>query len=271
MTPPTAKTGETSGSLFPRIRRSLLGGWSAFSALLRFVLPYWPRFLFASLCMFGVAFFTAITTLMIKIVEDEVLPIHRIDPDRYLDFSNILGLLHLAGAPVSSFFSARASGDILSPFAFDALLPFRGMYWHTLIPFLIIGAFLAKSIFSYFRSYHMDYIGNAVIFDIKGGIYNQYLNLSMDFFSRNESGALASRITYDVELVRGAVSGAFSKLVQESMVAISCFVLMAAISPKLTLLSLVGFPFAIIPIVKLGQYLRKAARRIHDIITRYQD
>ncbi len=237
-------------------------------SLLGYIRPYWRRFCVACVCMLGFAFFTAITTLMSKLIVDEVLDINRVDAARYLDFGHGVGLISCCG---ESLLRILTETELLSAWywagTFLILQPHDGIYWYRIMPYMVIVAFFMKSIFAYFRTYNMDYIGNAIVYGIKEKVYDKYMELSYDFFTRNRTGELSSRIIYDVELIRNAAASAFTRLLQETLVSVTCLGIMFYISPKLTIVSLFGLPFALIPIVKLGKFLRKTARRIQEKVS----
>ena len=90
-------------------------------------------------------------------------------------------------------------------------LPFR--FWAA----LILVAYLAKGIGSYFSAYLMTDIGQRVVRDMRNQLFRHILDQSAAFFSRRTTGQLMSRITNDVGQVQQAVSETVGDLLREGL------------------------------------------------------
>jgi ATP-binding cassette, subfamily B, bacterial MsbA len=137
-------------------------------------------------------------------------------------------------------------------------LPFR--FWAT----LIIVTYLVKGIGSYFSAYLMTDIGQRVVRDIRDRLFRHILDQSAAFFSRRTTGQLMSRITNDVSQVQQAVSETIGDLLREGLSAIGYVALMFWFEWRLALVSMVGAPLVIYPLVRLGQRVRRSTRRSQE-------
>jgi ATP-binding cassette, subfamily B, bacterial MsbA len=137
-------------------------------------------------------------------------------------------------------------------------LPFR--FWAA----LIIGTYLLKGIGSYFSAYLMTDIGQRVVRDIRDRLFRHILDQSAAFFSRKTTGQLMSRTTNDVGQVQQAVSETIGDLLREGLSAIGFVVVMFWFEWRLALVSMIGAPLVVYPLVRLGQRVRRSTRRSQE-------
>ena len=154
------------------------------------------------------------------------------------------------GYLVAPIISKVLPGDTGTPFRFWALA--------------IIVAYLAKGFGSYFSTYLMTDIGQRVVRDIRQQLFAHILDQSAAFFSRRTTGQLMSRITNDVGQVQQAVSETVGDILREGLSVIGFAVLMFYYDWKLALVTFVGAPIIVYPLVRLGQRVRRSTRRSQE-------
>jgi ATP-binding cassette, subfamily B, bacterial MsbA len=138
------------------------------------------------------------------------------------------------------------------------------LYWIIGLGSILI---LLREISSFFKSYFMRDVSERVIRDIKDAIYDKLLSLSLDFYSKNPTGKLVSRITYDATLVRDSITTALMDLLDQPIqIAIGLGVIAFIkvwfnISWLLILLSVVLIPAILYPVRLLGKKLKKLSRQ----------
>src|SRR5262245_19787992 len=137
-------------------------------------------------------------------------------------------------------------------------MPFR--FWAA----LIVAAYLAKGIGSYFSTYLMTDVGQRVVRDIRDRLFRHILDQSAAFFSRRTTGQLMSRITNDVNQVQQAVSETIGDLIREGLTALGWVVAMFYYDWKLALVAMTGAPLVLYPLVRLGQRVRRSTRRSQE-------
>jgi ATP-binding cassette, subfamily B, bacterial MsbA len=128
----------------------------------------------------------------------------------------------------------------------------------------IIGAYLAKGLGSYFSTYLMTDIGQRVVRDIRQQLFRHILDQSAAFFSGRTTGQLMSRITNDVGQVQQAVSETVGDLLRESLTVIGFAALMFWYDWKLALVTFIGAPLVVYPLIRLGQRVRRSTRRSQE-------
>jgi len=125
----------------------------------------------------------------------------------------------------------------------------------------ILIAYLGKGVASYFSTYLMTDVGQRVVRDIRDRLFRHILDQSAAFFSQRTTGQLMSRITNDVGQVQQAVSETIGDLIREGFTAVGFVILMFYWDWRLALVTFVGAPLIVYPLVRLGQRVRRSTRR----------
>ena len=108
---------------------------------------------------------------------------------------------------------------------------------------IIIASFLAN-LFRYLVSVILAYIRAHVIKNLRNDIYANLTRLHLGYFTEKRKGDIVSRITNDVQQVEFTVVDSLKVLLQEPLFIIGQFVLLFAISAKLTLYTLLMIPIS---------------------------
>ena len=117
--------------------------------------------------------------------------------------------------------------------------------------------FLLKNIFDYLQSVLTVWVEQAVVRDMRNEVYGHLHELSLSFFHSRRTGALLSRLTNDIALVRGALAAGFSNLIKSGLLLVVCLFWIFWTSWRLALVSLFVVPPSVLLIVWLGKKLRK--------------
>jgi subfamily B ATP-binding cassette protein MsbA len=144
----------------------------------------------------------------------------------------------------------------------DELLP--NQQGLRMIAFSLIGLYFLKGVGSYFSGYLMEDVGQRVVMDVRDQLYGHILGQSVGFFGRNAVGQLLSRVSNDVGQVQRAVSETAGDLARETLALIGYAVILFYIDPGLALVCLTGAPILVYPLVRLGQRIRRTARRSQE-------
>ena len=128
------------------------------------------------------------------------------------------------------------------------------------IPIAVLIIYLLKGLGSYGQTVLMSYIGHRVVADLRYDLYRHIQLQPLSFFTKNPTGTLMSRITYDVNLVRDTVSEAVTSILKDTFTLIALVFVIFYRDWKLALIAMVVFPIAIYPITAFGRKMRKIAR-----------
>jgi subfamily B ATP-binding cassette protein MsbA len=133
----------------------------------------------------------------------------------------------------------------------------------------ILALYVAKGIASYFSTTLVADAGQHAVTDLRNRLYEHVLRQSFAFLGRHTTGSLMSHITNDVEKIQAAVSELAGDLLKEGLTILGLLVVLFYMDWRLALISLVGMPLALHPLVRLGQRLRASnetsLRRWKDI------
>ena len=130
------------------------------------------------------------------------------------------------------------------------------------IPLLIIVLFPIRSAMDFLMVYGLAWVGRSVIRDLRGEVFGHYLALPARYFDQGSSGVLISRLTYNTEQVAEAVSTAIVIALRDSIAILALLVLMARLSPQLTLLIGVVAPVIVLVVGAMSRALRRYSTRI---------
>jgi ATP-binding cassette subfamily B protein len=131
-------------------------------------------------------------------------------------------------------------------------------------PFMAVAlALLAlQAVAFYLRALWFGSIGHQVVAQLRGQLFDSILAKDADFFDRQKSSDLVSRITADCAQIQDALSVKLSVILRYSIQVLVGVVLMALITPRLTVILVIGIPVLIAVSRLFGAALRRASRNL---------
>jgi len=126
-----------------------------------------------------------------------------------------------------------------------------------LIPGIAILVFFLKGAGSFGSEYLMNYIGEKIIRFFRDSLYEKIMDLPISFIHKEKTGALMSRITNDVNIVKGMVSTAVINVFRDFFSVIAFLFVIFYRDWQLALGAFVVLPVAFYPIVLFGRRVRK--------------
>ena len=211
--------------LTPREFARMLAG--PYRDLFPFLRPHLGRFILA--LVFGALFglISGLLPLVLNYVNSQVFPQGRSKADMLND------AMHGNGAGINSVLLVCS-----------------------VIPFI----FILRSLCDYFNSYYMAWVALRVLADIRCKLYTHILSQSLEFFNRERSGNLISRVSNDTRMAQTALTSISSDLVKQPLTVISAFVVLIHLDWKFTIASLFLFPVCMVPIVYYGKKVRRQGK-----------
>jgi ATP-binding cassette subfamily B protein len=125
-------------------------------------------------------------------------------------------------------------------------------------------AVLAAATFA--RYYLVTWLGERIIADIRGAVYNHVIGLSPAFFETMRTGEVLSRLTADTTLIQTVIGSTASVALRNVLMFLGGSVLLVVSSPKLTGLVFALLPVVILPIIIFGRRVRRLSRDSQDRI-----
>lgn len=130
----------------------------------------------------------------------------------------------------------------------------------------VVGLSFLKGVGAYFSGYLMEDVGQRVVMDLRDRLYGHILGQSAGFFARNTVGQLLSRVSNDVGQVQRAVSETAGDLLRESLALVGYAVVLFYLDARLALVCMTGAPLVVYPLIRLGQRIRRTARRSQEAL-----
>jgi len=129
-----------------------------------------------------------------------------------------------------------------------------------LIPIAIVGLFLLRGVFSYIGDYALAWVSNRVVLDLRNAMFGRLLALPTRYYDDQSSGALLSKVAYDVTGVTSAATGVLTVLVRDSLTVIGLLGWLLWLNWKLTLVTLVITPGIALVIKLFSKRMRRMSR-----------
>ena len=161
----------------------------------------------------------------------------------------LVGMVFVAGATAASAWLMKpVINDVFVAKNKEFLLP---------ISIAVLVTFAIKGFANYAQSVIMHYVGQRIITDTQHRLYGHLTRMDLGFFHQTPTGSLISRFTVDINMMRAAVSNALTGIGKDFLTLIFLVGVMFIQDWYLAVIAFVVFPVAILPIVKLGQRIRK--------------
>ncbi len=115
-----------------------------------------------------------------------------------------------------------------------------------LIPLAIVGIFVLRGILGYLSSYGMSWVSNRVITDLRSEMFERLVTLPASYFQSQSSSVPMTKISYDVNGVASAATGAITVLIRDSLVVVGLLGWLLYLNWQLTMVC-----FILIPVIGL--------------------
>ncbi len=166
--------------------------------------------------------------------------------------------------------SAIAAIDLLFPLATRSalynILPDRLYHTFFIIIAALIGCYLLRSVLFYIVSYYGHTFGIRVEADIRADLFKHMQELNFDFYDKNRTGQLMSRLTSDLfELTELAHHGP-EDLLTSGLTIVGALIVMATIQWRLALVLALMIPVALLVIMATRKNMANASRAVKQKI-----
>ncbi|HTA76729.1 MAG TPA: ABC transporter ATP-binding protein [bacterium] len=132
----------------------------------------------------------------------------------------------------------------------------RLIYWTLPLTF---AAALLRAVSGYGQDYLNRYLGQKVVHNLRGDLYEHFLKLPMSFFNTQRTGILAARITNDVQVLQDSMVNIVGQGTYSALMVVSMLSLLIYRDWQLALLVLVIFPLGLYPIFRYGRKIRHSS------------
>jgi len=225
--------------------------------LIKFVIPHVGILLMAGVCMFASSIFQGVSI-------GAIIPL----VDNVLRGKKIVLNAQIPSIPLFGGAVARINAGLNA--LIDKVNMMTPLELMNKLVFLVLILWLLKNFFEFCQTYFMNDVSQRVIRDVKNALYSKLLSLSMDYYSRNPTGKLVSRITYDASIIRDSIStGLMDFLYQPIQLFVYITIVLMvktyfSISWVLIFVNLGLFALVVYPIAVIGRRLKIISRRSQE-------
>ena len=229
--------GGPVGNHLPQTNSRLHKTWPIYDH----VKPFLSIFIVAFILMGISAAFRGFLVTLIKPILDYVLQNER--PSRVL-----LGEIPLL--------SKKVFLDEVNPFPFDEVWLVLGL--------LGVIATIFKGASEYSATYLLNYFGQSSMVSLRQSLYEKVVYQSSNFFYKNPTGSLISRITNDIEKIQFALSTNLADALKQILALITFLSILIFLDWKLSIMIFLVAPLIVVPSKMLGRIVRKYSRSSQD-------
>jgi subfamily B ATP-binding cassette protein MsbA len=216
---------------------------SALARLFGLLRPYRPRLAAAIGCM---VVYSATSTLWLALIQPFMAVLFR---------GSAAGRMRGMGAAAASSGAAWLGG--VQRLLTDWLGQVRPFVAFERLCAVILALFLIRNLADYAASYLSVSVEQAAMRDLRRRLFSHLQSLPLAYLHERRSGEIMSRLTNDVEALRGSLAAGISNLLKDGLTLLGCLVWVFAASWRLALFSFVVVPPAAWALVAIGRKMRK--------------
>jgi subfamily B ATP-binding cassette protein MsbA len=142
--------------------------------------------------------------------------------------------------------------------ALTSLKDVRGL---RVVAFEILGLFLVRAAANFVKDYLSAYVGQKIVVDLRSDLNNNLQRQSLSFFNHTPTGAIMSRVLNDVAVATNGITGGAFSVVADGGSLIAVVIAAFWLDWKLSLIAMVVFPCAVIPVTKFSKRMRRMAKK----------
>jgi len=133
-----------------------------------------------------------------------------------------------------------------------------------LLTTVLIVLFVIQSVVFYLRHYAFVVVGYRMVQDLRSQLFKAIINQDIAFFDRSRVGDLLSRLASDTQLIQRALTINISVALRYLLQVVGGTILMAIISPRLTLAIILVIPSIIVASSYWGKRLRLLSKKLQS-------
>ena len=127
-------------------------------------------------------------------------------------------------------------------------------------PLAIVGIFLLRGVLTFVTSYAMSWVSNRVVMDMRMAMFRQLVCLPANYYEQRSSGALMSKVAWDVQGVSSAATSVLTVAVRDSLTLVALLSWLFWLNWKLSLIAIAIAPAIAFAVRGVSGRLRSLAR-----------
>jgi subfamily B ATP-binding cassette protein MsbA len=126
-----------------------------------------------------------------------------------------------------------------------------------MVPIGVVVLFALRGLGDYIGNYYPSWVGRQVIKGLRRDVFSHYLRLPTAYLDSQQSGVLLSKLTYNIEQVAGAATGAAISLFSDTLTILGLLAYLFYLNWRLATFCIIAVP----PIAWLMQIANRSFRR----------
>ena len=149
---------------------------------------------------------------------------------------------------------------------FDQIFAARDKKMLTLLPLAIVGLYFVKAICAYLQDYLMYYVSGKLLISLRAELFRHIHRLPLSHFDGDSTGALMSRILYDVAAMQKAVTSVLRDVLINTVTLFGLLGWVFYYKWDWALISLLVFPVTGTAVSMIARHLRRLGRRGQELM-----
>ena len=129
------------------------------------------------------------------------------------------------------------------------------------VPVALMVVAFTKGLSAFGHAYFMGFVGQRVVTDLRSKLYKHIMTMPLGFFTNTPTGVLSSRLTNDVNLIQAMTADSLARILKHGMSIIVLISVVVAMDWKLAIAAFVTLPLAIYPMARLGKRIKKISTK----------
>jgi len=150
----------------------------------------------------------------------------------------------------------EAIDNVLTPLAEGGLAVEAGKHRLLILALEIVGLTVAVGVLFFFQRYANTYFSQKVVYDIRNDVFASLQNQSFAFYDKAHTGQLLSKVTTDIDRIRGFLGWQLTMLTSAMILLVAALYTMFSIDTKLTLFLMPVMPFMFFAFYLFGKKIR---------------
>jgi subfamily B ATP-binding cassette protein MsbA len=177
---------------------------------------------------------------------------------------------HIGGFVLASVFMAIAAAMTglftrqLEPII-DGIFQHRGMAYLFESCLIVIAIFVVRGVTTYLHTVIMNRTGQRIVTDVQQEMFRHLLRADMAFFHANASGALISRVTNDVAVMRQAVGECLTSSIKGGLTLLFLIGVMFYQDWRLSIIAFLVFPISGLYVARVGKRMRRISGNTQSV------
>jgi ATP-binding cassette, subfamily B, bacterial len=126
---------------------------------------------------------------------------------------------------------------------------------------------VVSALIGVYQTYQTTLLGNRVMADLRGRLFEHLQRLDLSFFTATRTGAIQSRLANDVGGVQSVLSDTVSSILGNVVTMLAALVAMAVLSWRLTLVAVLLIPLFVLLQVRVGRVRRTLAGQTQESLS----